>query len=247
MKNKPSNIITVQLTNDPREDMLLFAHPERVALAPTVWCDRFSLRGVESGLIDVAIDQYITRYGWTDPVACQISHKAGKFDGAERIRVLIRRQPQSWQNLPQSELRKRDLENAVSLSLVAGDGSVLWAEEFRADWSLAEYDTHPEVARNTVWGHADRHFPREIADDEDCIIAATEDVQRAMDALLNDREQYHYMPDLRKLADMALSRVAIERGWRKCPARVQRKKGVSLWARDVDGTSDQAENAQDHP
>lgn len=237
MKNKPTKIITALLTNDPREDLLLFGHSERVPLAPTVWCDRFSLRGVESRLIDVLIDQTLTQYGWENAVV-QVSAKAGKYDGAERIRLLFRRRPASWNGLPSAELRKRDLERDISLSLVGMDGAVLWAEDFRADWSLAEYDEHPEVARNTVWGHADRHFPRELADDEDVIVEATAEVHSALETLMAEREQYHYMPDVRKLADIALSRVAKDRGWRKCPARVQRQKGVGLWARDADGTGD---------
>jgi len=194
---KPCTIITVTLDRDFREALLLFQHPDRVALAPTVWCDRFSLR--------------------------QVSQKRGKYDGAERIRLLFRRRPKAWTYLPCASLRKRDLENAVALSLVGVDDAVLWAAEFRADWSVAD---KPHVARNTVFGHAIRHFPREIAEDGEIIREATEEVQAALDA------GGHYMPDARKLADIALARMAHDYGWRKCPARVQRRKGCSLWVKE---------------
>lgn len=217
---KPTKSATFGLTSKPKCLWDLIDHQEVVHLAPTVSAVRYSFPGIPSGAVDVIIDSEMN--DWSD-AAGQISRKAGKYDGAERWRLLFRRRPASWTGLEVAERIEFDILNtstSTEIVVAAANYHVIWSAVVACDYTEVHLDMYPGVVRNTVYEHAKAYFPSEIAEDDQIISMVTE-------RILPPR----YLVDLRKLADLELFYAAKAAGWRKNPARVQKKLGIGLWSR----------------
>jgi len=188
---------------------LLEPTADRVWLSRTVCCDRCTLRGVPAKRVDVLVerlDPTVPGRWYGEHVLIEVGRKEGRFDGATRGRIVVRRQVAG---LPcdRGTLTATEADGRVVIDL---DRSVhgLWhfeAKQLRTD--LAGY----EMGRIISW-HWTRYF--QFLDWSPDVHALADSFSMPEGATLSDANRE---------ASRRLYRLARDLGWRKLTLREQAK------------------------
>lgn len=198
---------------------------DRVYLSRNTICDRFGLRGVPRKRVDVLIEQ-------RGPLAVlELASKHGKFDGAERPRMTLRRYNVGMGPLPTAKIEILADSGGIEIAILSADPAVRlaglpWARRFATlSASIQDYN----LARVVMW-HWRRyyqHLPEEVVRQAADVWALTA-VGRAL------AEEWT-LARANQEASRELYRLSREEGWRKLTLREREKLGhpeKGQWQRD---------------
>lgn len=228
------------------EDMAgLLASLRLEAMSDPVWLsrtqrlDRCSLRGVPAARIDVLVDPDVHH---ADLACVEVGRKAGRYDGAVRSRLTIRRwQADTLPHPPAGRLVVDDDEGSIDLTLFSGD-AIVWSGSYdRLRSDLEHYD----LSRIVLW-HASRYY-RFLLDEPGADIdgfARAWPVEWAYELTgvrVADMESAGRavklagatLAEANRAASRALYALARSYGWRKLTLREQTRWGLTgQWHRD---------------
>lgn len=198
----------------PEDATALMAHLERtedrVWLSRTVCCDRHTLRGVPARRVDILVDPVPPSAGQV--LACTIVVKRGRFDGAERPRLALRRWPEA-QPLAPGRLTVAEDGDDIRLTVEAGGpgwSAGAWSAAFRRlRSSLDGY----RPARIVMW-HWRRYFG---------FLPEAEAVALADAFIPSDGTT---LAEANREASRDLYRLARSLGWRKLTLREKARLGL---------------------
>jgi hypothetical protein len=192
---------------------------ERVVhLSPRTRGAVYALRGVASSELDIVVtDDVDVPRDIRDVIVLEISRKAGKYDGAERDRLLLRRLPSHQaRELVRAELCVSSGDGCVFVAVVEHPGGELervgWRREYR-QWTHVLADT--ERAGDIVIWHWQRYY-RFLDEGE----------VRAIADGFGDEAVGMTLAEANRLASRRLYALARECGWRKLTLREQAAWGL---------------------
>lgn len=179
------------------------------------------LPGVSTGDLDIIIaDDFVIPQNVKDVQVCEVMEKIGKFDGAMRIRICLRRLPgHQTNNLPVVDLVIPE-ENAIPCTVkVQSEGSDIWLYKFvRYSHTL----TDPQKAGNIIKWHWSRYYNflqhSDITD---------------LEMTFHCQVLNLTLSEANRLASRLLYARARELGWSKLTLREQKRFGLSgQWHRE---------------
>jgi hypothetical protein len=211
---------------------------ERVHISPTVVCGKYGLRGVPMRHVDVLLDHDYdqtegSRGHW--PRVVEISIKRGRYDGAERDRITLRR----WQTgqthgmcgaeivcQPHVDGLGHESWHVEVVPTCPASGHEPWVRSYpRLRSDLAGYDLH----RIVLW-HWTRHY-RHLGHED----AAALSLAWAAEAVASGDLERWTLAEANRSASRALYRLSRDLGWRKLTLREQRRHELSgQWHREED-------------
>lgn len=219
MSRRPFQLLGRYLTPTTPADLLAELEPteQRIYLCRTVVCDRFLLRDVPGKHIDFLIESDDSpnrskEYGWL----VEIGDKTGKYDGAIRRRLTLRRYKPSlrlvqWRAI---EIQRTDRQTTV----MVGDHHGVY-DRLRGD-----LDPERGGVREIVWWHVHRYYVhlRQWGHDSE--------IESLIGELDEDPATYLLsLSAANRLVSRRLYRLSRELGWRKCTLRERTKLGIPDW------------------
>jgi hypothetical protein len=218
MKKPIEEICRIQLLSPPELD--LESTERRVHLAPTVSGQCYALRGVASSDIDIVVtDDFDFPRDDRDVMVAIISKKSGKYNGAVRDRILLRRQPShQCRELPVGDLWS-DVYGSERDVVITVDGQDIWRATYRV-WTHELTDA--EHAGQIVRWHWHRYYA----------FLGKANIE-SLAAHFGDRAIGHTLAEANRLASRELYGMARAAGWRKLTLREQASLGLEgQWHRD---------------
>ena len=210
MNDRPA-IILRALTGATPADILpaLERTEDGVWLSRTVWCGRYTLRGVPARLVDVLIED-----ADAGPWVVERSRKAGRYDGAERDRIALRRYNPGMgalQHLVELTISSEGAEAVVQVGTWTG----------RYPRLRDHLDPASGGLRRIVLWHATRYYSFLL----DC--GAKADVEALAAELDADPASLDLgLAEANRLVSRRLYQIARRAGWRKLTLREQRRLGL---------------------
>ena len=199
---RPSDVLVALETT---EDM--------VWISPTTECQRYTIRGVPAKRIDVLVQHTDAPLGYM----VEVSDKPGRYDGAIRRRITLRRYERSMATIVQPELTQLTITGyAQAVVCIATDDRQLWCENFdRLRWEL---DPKGGLERIVGW-HLARWYAFLL---EEGVRAA--DVAGEIEA--SQGPMVCTLSEANRIVSRYLYRLARDLGWRKLTARERSKLGI---------------------
>ena len=184
-------------------------------------CRRHTIRGVPGRVVDVLVAEDLRDPARADlRIVTQVARKAGRYDGAMRDRITVRR----WSAHQADRLTRADI--AVTMTgervTVAIGG---WSATYRA--LPADLDRR-SLARVMMW-HWRRYYSH--LDDGDEIRALADEWEQEVRELGLDERWT--LAEANRAASRRLYEISRERGWRKLDARQRaRYDAPAMWVTD---------------
>jgi hypothetical protein len=222
MKKPTEEISRIRLTEFPELEL---EYTERVVhLSPTVTGRVYALRGVASSDVDIVItDDAESPRDDRDALIAIVSKKSGKYDGAVRDRLLLRRVPgHQARDVPAGIVYAEYYGSECDLVVAADDDPPtpdLWRGTYRA-WTHELTDTtHAGAIPRWHWRRYYSFLPE--ADLE------------SYAACFGERAVGLTLAEANRLASRELYAMARAAGWRKLTLREQQSLGLEgQWHRD---------------
>lgn len=189
----------------------------KVWLSRTVWCERFNLFGVPAKRIDVLMDPLAA----SNPLLLvEVGTKAGRFDGALRERLTLRRIHAGMPPAPTASMLVKVDEEQMTITLRAPTGLVFWQ---RTEKTLRS-ELHPGQSLSRLvtwhWSRFYKHLSWEAVE----AIAESFTIPEGTTVTAANR-----------MASQRLYEVSRELGWSKLTLRERLKLGLgadaSMWQR----------------
>lgn len=227
---KPCEIIVRALiTTADARDLTCALEPcgQAIWLSRTTRCARHNLVGVSAKQLDVLVQDDLLSDDADGLVLCEVSHKTGKYDGAIRTRIALRRHHTGYECVDDAELvrtthRETRDDRVVSTTTIAvvRRGDTLWSKTF----DLLRAAAVQRGARDLVgwhWSRYFRHLPSEVVEE----VTATLVIEDGTTITAANRA-----------ASNALYAASVERGWKKLTLRERAKLGfpadAGAWQRE---------------
>lgn len=215
---------TIKTIDDIRRELVKCEDQARVHISRECICERFAFRGVPARSVDVLIDTRILTHseGYATALVLERSRKAGKYDGRERDRWLVRAMRPA--NVEQMQLQQAECLLGVSSRLlivrVLVGGSVASAADYERLPAIdSRYDQLRCVKRN--WTRYFRHL------DWDTQVAPRLDEFPRLDVDERTTVNEVNIRASRWLADLSYSL-----GWHRVIHEAARRNGLPLWVQD---------------
>jgi hypothetical protein len=193
-----------------------------VHLSPRTQGKVYALRGVASSDLDIVVtDDVESPRDARDRVVVEVATKEGKYDGAIRDRILLRRIPEhQTRELLRADVCVSEFEDSVDVGVIEGGVAVLERAAWRATYRLwTHLLTDVSRAGDIILWHWRRWY--QFLDEGEVRAIAGGFVDEAVGLTLAEAN---------RLASRRLYSLARESGWRKLTLREQRAWGlVGQW------------------
>ena len=216
---RPEAVLRAVLIGGTEFESRLEETGDTIWLSKTTQCRRHGWIGVPCSELDILIEIDGDRPGLVDGQVLEVGRKAGRYDGAERTRLVVRSRRQGMELARAVSLRWQETDVGLTLAvldIVSTD--TLWTASYRRLRSELVQDG---LVRIVQW-HARRYY--RMVDTPDAVDEATAEVEAAAPPTITAAN---------RAASRALYRLATEAGWRNLTARQQTRLGLTgQWHRE---------------
>jgi hypothetical protein len=223
---KPVDIVTRGIVSD-NEVQYARNHLEEtedyVWLSRTIRCRKYTIRGVPARLVDVVIAENLEQYPH-DPMTVELSHKVGRYDGAIRDRICIRRrqmhQVKDWARV--------DFTITLDASAIDMISRLRIGNELRNYPTLRSEMNDYSIARIIMW-HWRRYYLHLVDGDA---IRQLADQWAAEVAAMPERPNWT-LAEANRAASRRLYKYSRDEGWKKLTLRERERHGLrAQWVRE---------------
>lgn len=234
MRKNHEVLMALEISYDAFDRVLRMLEPcgHPVWVSRTTRCQRFNFVGVPAKRLDVLVQDKMTT---TDTIVCEVVRKEGRFDGAIRTRLCLRRLVPGYQTNGKASLSVLLRGDEATVTFTRGT-DVLWSGSFPR-LRAAAYQSRARELVMWHWSRYFRHLDSAVAEKvaDSLVIADGSTITSA------NRE-----------ASNRLYEESVALGWRKLTRRERERLGyppdAGQWQRERDVAVRRAARAGlDHP